>query len=130
MRLHRDRASDSSSSSDSDSDEDALSEDKDTEEEVEEEATRLFEAGHRANACGQYEDAYEYFRRANELRPRPEARLSAANMALKVGDANGAMEGFLGLLKEGEDALPANYTRERVLSKIGEASKIMRTERL
>lgn len=81
-------------------------------------ASNLMRAGHRANECGEFESARQCFHQSNELRPRPAARLSAANMALKLGDAAGAMEGYLALLRDG--SLPGDH--EVLQRKMREAS--------
>jgi hypothetical protein len=56
---------------------------------------------HEANAAGEYERARRLFTRSNELVPRAAARLSAANMVLKLGDAAAAMQVYLDLLATG-----------------------------
>ena len=88
-----------------------------------EEASNLMRAGHRANECGEFESARRCFHQSNELRPRAAARLSAANMALKLGDAAGAMEGYLALLRDG--SLPGDH--EVLQRKMREASSLART---
>ena len=65
------------------------------------EADRLLAAGHDANNRSDYEEALRCFVRSNELYPRSTARISAANMALKLGDAASATEAYLALLEEG-----------------------------
>ena len=82
-------------------------------------ADRLLKAGHLANESGDFEGAFECFVQSDELRPRPAARLSAANMALKLGDAPGAMQRYLELLRDG--SLPGNHPL--LLRKMSEASE-------
>ena len=84
-------------------------------------------AAHRANENGEFEDAYHLFTRSDQLQPRPAARLSAANMALKLGDGASAMESYLSLLRDG--ALPEDSKqRDLLLRKIGEASNMARDQ--
>ena len=64
---------------------------------------------------------FHLFTQSNELKPRPAARLSAANMALKLGDAAGAMDTYIGMLRDG--ALPSNHAV--LLRKMGEASNAL-----
>ena len=92
---------------------------------AEAEAARLMERGHAANERGEYDVAYRCFSQSDALRSRPAARLSAANMALKLGDAAGAMETYLSLLKEGE-MTENGRQREVLLRKIREASGMAR----
>ena len=84
------------------------------------------ECGHQANERGEYGIAYRCFSQSNALRSRPAARLSAANMALKLGDASGAMETYLALLQEGEMGPENGRQREVLLRKMREASGMAR----
>lgn len=87
-----------------------------------EEASLAMDEAHRANTKGEYERARRLFERANELAPRATARLSAANMSLKLGDAAGAMEVYLALLSSG--AMPAGHaTLQR---KLREATEMLK----
>ena len=89
------------------------------------EAARLMRAAHRANENGDFEEAFHLFTQSDQLQPRPSARISAANMALKLGDAAGAMETYLALLRDG--ALPEDAKqRDMLLRKIREASNLTR----
>ena len=56
-----------------------------------------------------------------QVQPRPAARLSAANMALKLGDASGAIQSYLDLLREG--AVPADH--DMLHRKLKEATTVL-----
>ena len=86
---------------------------------VEAEAAYCMQEGHAANARGQFEEAWRWFNRSHELAPRPAARVSAANMALKLGDAEHAMSEYLDVMEEGSLA----GGREMLQRKLREASK-------
>ena len=81
--------------------------------------------GHTANERGEYEAAFHFFTASEAREPRPSARLSAANMALKLGDASGALDTYLGELQDGS-LPPDEKQRALLLRKIKEASTAAR----
>ena len=92
-------------------------------------AAKLIQEGHRANKQGDYKRARTLFDCANTLAPSPAARFSAANMALKLGDASEAMETYLDLLKEGgTNGLPRSR-HELLERKLREAASMLGAQR-
>ena len=81
--------------------------------------------GHAANSSGDYALAQRLFIESDALHPRAAARLSAANMALKQGDATAAIDGYLELLRSG--TVPANH--ELLHRKLQEATRMLSARR-
>ena len=84
------------------------------------EAARLVEKGHEANARGDFETARALFLRAHAAQGRAGPQLSAANMALKMGDGGVALREYEALLLRSD---LSEQHRQACHRKIGEAMR-------
>ena len=83
---------------------------------------RLMSAGRAANRAGAFEEARRHFTEAYLVSRRPAAKLSSANMQLKLGDAAGALDVYLEMIRKGD--YPPNH--EVLHRKIREACGLAR----
>ena len=83
---------------------------------------RLMSAGREANRAGAFREARRHFAEAYLVSRRPAAKLSSANMQLKLGDAAGALDVYLEMLRKGD--YPPDH--EVLHRKIREASGLAR----
>ena len=99
---------------------------REAEQAAHEEAEAAMLAGHEANRIGAHALARSAFCKACALQPRPAALVSAANMALKLGDAATAAAEYEALLAttEGPHA-PSDAVRAAAIRKLGEARQAM-----
>ena len=87
-------------------------------------AEELFKRGHQANGEGDVATARAQFLAAFELERSPKAQLSAANMALKLGESDVALREYEALLLR-PDLAPEH--RQAVHTKIGVAMRMQAT---
>ena len=87
-------------------------------------AEELFKRGHQANGEGDVAAARAHFLAAFELEGSPKAQLSAANMALKLGESDVALREYEALLLR-PDLAPEH--RQAVHTKIGVAMRMQAT---
>ena len=91
-------------------------------------ASAYMEAGHRANSRDDYVEARRNFRAAFELEGKAVAQISAANMALKLGNVEEAMQEYTVVLQRTDLAdnhrtLVENKLSEQVMAAVALAKK-------